>query len=66
MVADSGPRSCAARASVFLDAEHFFDGFLHNEDFALSVLAAAERAGAEALVLCDTNGGTLPTAWRRS
>jgi 2-isopropylmalate synthase len=45
---------------VFLDAEHFFDGYRRNPDFALSVLAAAEEAGAEALVLCDTNGGSLP------
>ena len=45
---------------VFLDAEHFFDGFIRNADFSMSVLAAAEEAGAEALVLCDTNGGMLP------
>ena len=45
---------------VFLDAEHFFDGYRRNPDFALSVLAAAEESGAEALVLCDTNGGSLP------
>ena len=60
MVADSVAFLRSHGRRVFLDAEHFFDGFLHNEDFALSVLAAAERAGAEALVLCDTNGGTLP------
>ncbi|HVC26054.1 MAG TPA: citramalate synthase [Acidimicrobiales bacterium] len=45
---------------VFLDAEHFFDGFLRDRDFALRVLGAAEVAGAEVLVLCDTNGGMLP------
>ncbi len=45
---------------VFLDAEHFFDGMLSNDGFAVRVLAAAEQSGAEALVLCDTNGGTLP------
>ena len=45
---------------VFLDAEHFFDGYARNPEFALSVLAAAEEAGADALVLCDTNGGSLP------
>ncbi|MHB8457881.1 MAG: citramalate synthase, partial [Acidimicrobiales bacterium] len=45
---------------VFFDAEHFFDGFKSNPDFALRVLGAAEEAGAETLVLCDTNGGTLP------
>jgi 2-isopropylmalate synthase len=45
---------------VFLDAEHFFDGFRNNEAYALRVLRAAEQAGAECLVLCDTNGGSLP------
>jgi 2-isopropylmalate synthase len=45
---------------VFFDAEHFFDGFLDDPDFTLRILRAAEEAGAEALVLCDTNGGTLP------
>jgi 2-isopropylmalate synthase len=45
---------------VFFDAEHFFDGYKRNPDFSLRVIAAAEEAGAEALVLCDTNGGTLP------
>jgi 2-isopropylmalate synthase len=45
---------------VFLDAEHFFDGWRHSRDFAMRVLDAAELAGAEALVLCDTNGGSLP------
>ncbi len=45
---------------VFFDAEHFFDGYRANRDFSLKVLAEAERAGAETLVLCDTNGGTLP------
>ncbi len=45
---------------VFFDAEHFFDGFRSNPEFALTVLRAAHDAGAERLVLCDTNGGTLP------
>jgi 2-isopropylmalate synthase len=45
---------------VFFDAEHFFDGYLANRDFATAVLVAAEEAGAERLVLCDTNGGMLP------
>jgi 2-isopropylmalate synthase len=45
---------------VFFDAEHFFDGYRANVDFAMRVLAAAEEAGAERLVLCDTNGGMLP------
>jgi 2-isopropylmalate synthase len=45
---------------VFLDAEHFFDGYKDNAEYALEVLKVAEKAGAECLVLCDTNGGTLP------
>jgi 2-isopropylmalate synthase len=45
---------------VFFDAEHFFDGYRSNPAFAVAILAAAEEAGAERLVLCDTNGGMLP------
>jgi 2-isopropylmalate synthase len=47
---------------VIYDAEHFFDGFEEDQDYALETLRAAARGGAEVLVLCDTNGGTLP--WR--
>jgi 2-isopropylmalate synthase len=46
---------------VIYDAEHFFDGFKNNRTYALSTLAQAERAGADWIVLCDTNGGSLPT-----
>jgi 2-isopropylmalate synthase len=60
MVADSVRHLKQHDLRVFLDAEHFFDGYRGNPDFALSILAAAEEAGAEALVLCDTNGGSLP------
>jgi 2-isopropylmalate synthase len=60
MVADSVDFLRRRDKRVFLDAEHFFDGYVHNPDFALRVLRAAEEAGAEALVLCDTNGGMLP------
>ncbi|MET0411805.1 MAG: citramalate synthase [Polyangiaceae bacterium] len=45
---------------VFYDAEHFFDGFKDNREIALATLQAAFEAGAERLVLCDTNGGSLP------
>ena len=45
---------------VIFDAEHFFDGYLHNAAYAVKVLAAAHEAGADVLCLCDTNGGTLP------
>ena len=45
---------------VMFDAEHFFDGYKANPDYAMACLAAADKAGARWLVLCDTNGGTLP------
>lgn len=45
---------------VFFDAEHFFDGFKRNPDYALSALSAARDGGADVLVLCDTNGGSMP------
>lgn len=45
---------------VFFDAEHFFDGYKRNPTFSLDVLRAAQEAGARTLVLCDTNGGSLP------
>jgi 2-isopropylmalate synthase len=44
---------------VVYDAEHFFDGYINNRDFALRTLEAAKNAGADVLCLCDTNGGTL-------
>jgi 2-isopropylmalate synthase len=46
--------------SVFLDAEHFFDGYRDNRDYALEVVRTAYEAGAEVIALCDTNGGMLP------
>ena len=48
------------KREVIFDAEHFFDGFKANEEYAVQVLQAAEEAGADWLVLCDTNGGTMP------
>ncbi len=47
-------------AKVIYDAEHFFDGYKHNPTYAIQCLSAAAAGGAETLVLCDTNGGTLP------
>ncbi|MBG3878251.1 citramalate synthase [Desulfovibrio oxamicus] len=47
-------------AEVYFDAEHFFDGYKHNAAYAQSALRRAHEAGADVLVLCDTNGGTLP------
>lgn len=60
MIADSVAYCKAAGREVFYDAEHFFDGYLHNPDYALQTLRAAQDAGATVLILCDTNGGTLP------
>lgn len=45
---------------LLYDAEHFFDGFKKNPDYALETLSRAVKGGAETLILCDTNGGTLP------
>lgn len=45
---------------VIFDAEHFFDAFIANEDYAIQTLIAAESAGADWITLCDTNGGKLP------
>ncbi|MCB9358607.1 citramalate synthase [Candidatus Woesearchaeota archaeon] len=45
---------------VFFDAEHFFDGFKDNKDYATKVVQAAFNAGADAVIMCDTNGGCLP------
>ncbi len=60
MVRDSVAFLKATGRTVFFDAEHFFDGYLRNPDYALAVCEAAASAGADAVVLCDTNGGTLP------
>lgn len=45
---------------VFYDAEHFFDSYKDNPEYSLRTVAAAKEAGADLIVLCDTNGGTLP------
>ncbi len=45
---------------VFFDAEHFFDGYNNNPEFSLKCLEAALEGGADCLVLCDTNGGSMP------
>jgi 2-isopropylmalate synthase len=50
----------AKKREAMFDAEHFFDGYRANPDYALSALKAAKDAGATTLVLCDTNGGTMP------
>ena len=60
MIADSLRYAKSRMDEVMFDAEHFFDGYKANPDYAMACLAAAEKAGARWLVLCDTNGGTLP------
>jgi 2-isopropylmalate synthase len=60
MIADSVAFLKANNREVIYDAEHFFDGFKDSADYALKTVSAAYRAGADFLVLCDTNGGTLP------
>jgi 2-isopropylmalate synthase len=60
MVSDSVRFLRAAGQRVFFDAEHFFDGYKADPEFSLRVLEAAAVEGAEVLVLCDTNGGSLP------
>src|SRR6201999_4157766 len=60
MVSDSVGSLVGQGKRVFLDAEHFFDGYRPTPGFSLDVLRAASDAGAEVLVLCDTNGGSLP------
>ncbi len=60
MIADSVAHLVAEGKRVFVDFEHFFDGFKRNPEFSHRVLEAAVTSGAEALVLCDTNGGSLP------
>jgi 2-isopropylmalate synthase len=60
MIGDSVAHCRSAGRDVFYDAEHFFDGYRHNPEYSLKTLKAAELAGASVLILCDTNGGTLP------
>jgi 2-isopropylmalate synthase len=60
MIADSVGYLKERGREVIYDAEHFFDGYKADRAYALHTLRVAERAGADCLVLCDTNGGTLP------
>ena len=61
MIRDTVEHLRAEGQEVFLDAEHFFDGYRLNRDYALEVLRTAYGAGASVIALCDTNGGMLPT-----
>ncbi len=60
MVGESVEFLKTAGRRVFFDAEHFFDGYKANPGYALSVVESAAMAGADCVVLCDTNGGSLP------
>ncbi len=60
MIADSIGYLRSKGMRVFFDAEHFFDGYKRNPDYARRVAEVAAEAGAEVVVLCDTNGGSLP------
>ncbi len=46
---------------VFFDCEHFFDGYINNSEYAINAVKAAQEAGAERIILCDTNGGCINT-----
>ena len=61
MIADTAAHFKAHGREVVYDAEHFFDGYKEDPDHALGTLLAAEAGGADIAVLCDTNGGTLPS-----
>jgi len=60
MISDSVKFLHSKKKKVFFDAEHFFDGYKENPEYAIQCLKAAYKAGSERLILCDTNGGTLP------
>ncbi|PRX95671.1 citramalate synthase [Allonocardiopsis opalescens] len=60
MVRDTVAHLRAAGRRVFVDCEHFFDGYRHDPGYAAEVVRAAAEAGADVVVLCDTNGGMLP------
>jgi len=61
MIADTVRFFKRAGREVIFDAEHFFNGFSRDDDYALQTIKAAEDAGADTVVLCDTNGGSLPS-----
>ncbi len=71
MIHDSIAYLVSQGREVFYDAEHFFDGSAANSDYALKTITTAAKAGAKMVILCDTNGGTMPeqiaerTRWAR-
>jgi len=60
MIRDSIERAKSDKSEIIFDAEHFFDGYKANAAYAMQCVCAAYEAGARWIVLCDTNGGTLP------
>lgn len=66
MISDTVAYLKSKKKEVIYDAEHFFDGFKANPDYAVKTLQAAARAGADNITLCDTNGGALPHEIRRA
>ncbi|MBE6137830.1 MAG: citramalate synthase [Erysipelotrichaceae bacterium] len=60
MISDTIKYLKSKNKHVFYDAEHFFDGYKANKEYALETIKAASNAGAECIILCDTNGGTFP------
>jgi 2-isopropylmalate synthase len=65
MIADTIEFLTEKGLHVFFDAEHFFDGYLANAEYAIKTIQTAADAGAEVLTLCDTNGGMLPSRLRK-
>ncbi len=65
MISESVAYLKARKDEVVYDAEHFFDGYRANPDYAIRSLLAAQEAGADCIVLCDTNGGMLTGDFRR-
>ena len=61
MISDSVAYLISKKKEVIYDAEHFFDAYKHNPQYSLQTLLAAQDSGASVIVLCDTNGGTIPS-----
>jgi 2-isopropylmalate synthase len=59
-ISESVAAAVAAGREALLDCEHFFDGYKANPDYAIACVDSAMRSGARWVVLCDTNGGTMP------
>ena len=60
MIGESIQYATKKMDEVLFDAEHFFDGYKNNSEYAIKAIEVANEAGADWIILCDTNGGTLP------